>query len=220
MAQVPDDRELKNDFGELSYYREANAGLRPPAPGGKRIVFFGDSITEGWALAQFFPGQPFINRGICSQTTSQMLIRFRQDVVALKPRAVLIHAGTNNIGGNTGPMRAEDIEANLASMAEIARAGGIRVVFCALLPPSHDSTLISRFYLLKHPPDQISALNRWIRDYSAAHDCDFVDYHAAMCGAAGCVRPELSEDGLHPSPAGYAVMARAAQAAIGRLPAA
>ena len=111
---------LRDDFGELARYREANADLRPPAEGEDRIVFFGDSITDMWKLDEFFPGRPYVNRGIGGQTTPQMLIRFRQDVVQLQPRAVVILAGTNDIAGNTGPMRTEDIEANFASMAEIA----------------------------------------------------------------------------------------------------
>ena len=119
---------LIDDYGMLSYYRAANASLRPPAPKESRIVFFGDSITEGWALEEYFPNKPYINRGICAQTTPQMLLRFRQDVIALRPRAVVINAGTNDIGGNTGPMLAEDIKANCASMAEIAQANGIWVM--------------------------------------------------------------------------------------------
>src|ERR1700721_23994 len=123
-----------DDFGELSCYREANATLKPPAPGQNRVVFFGDSITDMWKLAEYFPGKPYINRGISGQTTPQMLIRFRQDVIELSPKVVLILAGTNDIAGNTGPMRLEDIEANYVSMAELARANQVRVVFSSVLP--------------------------------------------------------------------------------------
>ncbi len=207
---------LQDDFAELSYYRRANAALRAAAPDEDRVVFFGDSITEGWKLEEYFPAEPYLNRGICSQTASQMLLRFRQDVAALRPRIVLIHAGTNDIGGNNGPMLLEDIEANCASMAEIARANGIRVIFSSLLPPSHRETPLSRYNLLKHPPERILALNSWLGEYSAQNGCEFLDYGAAMRGAGGHLRREFSEDGLHPTPAGYAIMAPLVQSAIRR----
>jgi lysophospholipase L1-like esterase len=206
---------LMEDFGELSRYRDANAALKPPAAGEERIVFFGDSITEGWNLEKYFPGRPYLNRGIGGQTTAQMLIRFRQDVIGLSPQAAVILAGTNDIGGNTGPVRLEDAEANCASMAEIARANGVRVIFCSLLPPAHECTLLSRYNLLKHPPEHAVAMNRWLKDYSAANGAGFVDYFAALSGATGLLKPEYSEDGLHPSEAGYWIMAPLAQAAIG-----
>ncbi|MGO9172275.1 MAG: GDSL-type esterase/lipase family protein [Rhodomicrobium sp.] len=206
---------LRDDFAELSRYRDANAGLKAPSPNEGRVVFFGDSIAEGWRLDEYFPRKPYINRGICSQTTSQMLIRFRQDAVALRPRAVVIHAGTNDIGGNTGPMRLEDIEANLASMAEIAHANGVPIIFSSLLPPPHKSTPLSRYNLLKHPPEKTRALNRWLKDYSAAHGCGFLDYTAALSSLGGFLKREFSEDGLHPTAAGYLVMAGPAGAAIG-----
>src|SRR5437868_3574527 len=113
---------LRDDFGELARYRAANASLRPPAPDEKRVVFFGDSITDMWNLAEYFPGKSYINRGISGQTTPQMLLRFRQDVINLGPKVVVILAGTNDIAGNTGPMSLEDIEANYASMEELAKA--------------------------------------------------------------------------------------------------
>ncbi len=207
---------LQDDFAELSYYRGANAALRAPAPDENRAVFFGDSITEGWKLEEFFPGEPYVNRGISSQTSSQMLLRFRQDVVALNPRIVLIHAGTNDIGGNGGPVLIGDIEANCASMVEIARANGVRVLFSSLLPPPHRKTQLSQYNLVKHPPEKIRALNDWLREYCALNGCDFLDYRAAMQGAGGHIRREFSEDGLHPTHAGYSIMAPLAQGAIGR----
>ncbi len=207
---------LQDDFAELSYYRSANAALRAATPEEGRAIFFGDSITEGWKLEEYFLAEPYLNRGICSQTTSQMLLRFRQDVAGLCPRTVLIQAGTNDIGGNCGPVPIEDIEANCASMAEIAHANGIRVIFSSLLPPPHEETPLSVFNLLKHPPERASALNRWLGEYSAANGCDFLDYGTAMRGAGGHIRPEFSEDGLHPTPVGYGVMAPLAQAAIRR----
>jgi len=123
-----------DDFGQLSRYHDANAALKPPAAGENRVVFFGDSITDIWHLDQYFPGKPYLNRGIGGQTTPQMLVRFRQDVIDLDPRIVIILAGTNDIAGNTGPMRLEDIEANYASMAELARARQIKVIYSSVLP--------------------------------------------------------------------------------------
>ena len=123
-----------DDYGQLARYRDANAALKPPAPGENRVVFFGDSITDIWKLEDYFPGKPYLNRGIGGQTTPQMLVRFRQDVIDLHPKVVVILAGTNDIAGNTGPMRLEDIEADYASMAELARANHIAVVFSSVLP--------------------------------------------------------------------------------------
>lgn len=207
---------LMDDFGELCRYREANAALKAAAPDKGRIVFFGDSITEGWDLEDHFPGKPYINRGIGGQTTPQMLVRFRQDVVVLRPRTVVILAGINDIGGNTGPMSLDDIVANLASMAEIAQANGIRAVFSSLLPPAHKETALSRFNLIKHPPDKTLAVNAWLEGYCAAHALGFIDYFNALCGPDGLVKPEFSEDGLHPGLPGYRIMSPLAKAAIGR----
>jgi lysophospholipase L1-like esterase len=207
---------LLDDFGEICRYREANAALPPAGPTGDRIVFFGDSITEGWSLEEHFPGKPYLNRGICAQTTPQMLIRFRPDAIALGARVAVILAGTNDIGGNTGAMSLEDIASNLASMADIARAGGVEAVFSSLLPPAHGETPASRFNLLKHPLDAVLALNAWLNGYCAEHGLEFIDYHSAMSGPDGLVTPELSEDGLHPTALGYRVMAPLAEDAIGR----
>ncbi len=122
-----------DDFGQLARYRDANAALKPPAPDENRVVFFGDSITDIWKLEEYFPGKPYLNRGIGGQTTPQMLVRFRQDVIDLHPKVVVILAGTNDIAGNTGPMRLEDIEADYVSIAELARANHIAVVFSSIL---------------------------------------------------------------------------------------
>src|SRR5208282_1798303 len=174
-----------DDFGELARYRDANAALAPSAAGENRVVFFGDSITDIWKLPDYFPGKPYINRGIGGQTTPQMLIRFRQDAVALRPRVAVILAGTNDIGGNTGPMRLDDIAANLASMADIARTNGIPAVFSSLLPPAHRETPLSRFNLLKHPLDAVLALNAWLAGHCTAHGLAFIDYYSAMSGPDG-----------------------------------
>ncbi len=193
---------LIDDYGDLSRYRAANAALRPPAANEKRVVFFGDSITEGWTLAGHFPGKPYINRGIGAQTTPQMLLRFRQDAIALRPSAVVIHAGTNDIGGNCGPVLLEDIQANFASMAEIARANAVSLIVASLLPPPHRNTPLSRYNLLKHPLSKILELNRWLQVYSVSRGFTFLDYFGAMSDREGFIEPSFSEDGIHPLAAG------------------
>jgi lysophospholipase L1-like esterase len=204
---------LMDDFGELGRYRDANRSLPAPTPGESRVVFFGDSITDGWRLADYFPAKPYINRGIGGQTTPQMLLRFRQDVSDLRPRVVVILAGTNDLAGNTGPMRSEDIEANYASMAELAHVHQIAVVFSSILPV-HNSTPRSQDFFSTRPMDKIRELNRWLRDYSTANGHVYLDYFSAMLDDKGLLKTELSEDGLHPNAAGYRVMAPLAEQAI------
>jgi len=205
---------LRDDFGELARYRAADATLAPPAPGENRVIFFGDSITDIWHLDEYFPGKPYINRGIGGQTTPQMLVRFRQDVIELHPKVVVILAGTNDIAGNTGPMRLEDIEANYASFADLGRANNIRVVFSSVLPV-HNYTPQSQNAFAQRPPAKILDLNRWLKSYVAAHpDCLYLDYFSAMVDDKGLLKRELAEDGLHPNVAGYKIMAPMAEAAI------
>jgi lysophospholipase L1-like esterase len=208
------------DWPDLARYREANRALAAPGSGENRVVFMGDSITDAWPqprFGAFFPGKPYIGRGISGQTTPQMLLRFRPDVVALKPKAVVILAGTNDIAGNTGPMTDEQIAGNLASMAEIAKANGVRVVFSSILP-------VSEYHVrpgdtappqtTRRPMARITALNAWMKDYAAANGHVYLDYVAAMADAKGLLRAELSEDDLHPNAAGYAIMGPLAEAAI------
>ena len=205
---------LRDDFGELGRYRAANAALKPPAPGENRVVFFGNSITDLWHLDEYFPSKPYINRGIGGQTTPQMLIRFRQDVIDLHPKVVVILAGTNDIAGNTGPMLPEDTEANFASMAELAGANNIRVVFSSLLPV-HNYTPQSQNMFAHRPPEKILELNGWLKNYVPAHpDCLYLDYFTAMVDDKGLLKRDLADDGLHPNVAGYKVMAPLAEAAI------
>jgi len=207
---------LRDDFGELARYRAANAALPPPAASENRVVFFGDSITDFWHLDEYFPGKPYINRGIGGQTTPQMLIRFRQDVIDLHPKVVIILAGTNDIAGNTGPMRIEDIEANYASMAELARANNIRVVFSSVLPV-HNYTPRSQNMFAGRSPEKILELNRWLKEYVAAHlECLYLDYFSAMVDDKGLLKRDLAEDGLHPNAAGYKIMVPLVESAIAR----
>lgn len=176
-------------------------------------MFFGNSITEGWAryFPEMFPGKPYIGRGIGGQTTPQMLVRFRQDVVALKPRVVVILAGTNDIAGNTGPSTLGMIQDNLASMAEIARANGIRVVLSSVLP-----VYDYRWRPGLEPAQKIVALNRWMQAYARRHGHVYLDYHSAMADSRQGMRSELSSDGVHPNEAGYRIMTPLAERAVER----
>jgi lysophospholipase L1-like esterase len=205
---------LRDDFGELARYRDANAALKPAGPGENRVVFFGDSITDIWHLEEYFPGKPYLNRGIGGQTTPQMLVRFRQDVIDLHPKVVVILAGTNDIAGNTGPMRLEDIEANYASFADLARVNNIRVVLSSVLPV-HNYTPQSQNMYAGRPPEKIFELNRWLKTYVAAHpDCLYLDYFTPMVDDKGLLKRDLAEDGLHPNAAGYKIMVPLAEATI------
>jgi len=204
-----------NDYGELARYREANAALKLAAPGENRVVFFGDSITDIWKLDESFPGKPYINRGIGGQTTSQMLVRFRQDVIDLRPKAVVILAGTNDIAGNTGPISNQDIEANLASMAELARVHGIRMIVSSILPVNN-YTSGPRDFFEQRPLERILALNSWLKGYCNKNHLTYLDYFSAMVDSKGLLQRDLANDGLHPNKAGFAVMAPLAEKAIER----
>ena len=209
-AQTQDDR-LRNDWANLARYRDANAKLPPPAAGENRVVFMGNSITDSWAplFDSLFAGKPYIGRGISGQTTPQMLVRFRQDVIALHPRVVVILAGTNDIAGNTGPSTLEMIEDNLSSMTEIAQANGIRVVLASVLPV-YDYPWRPGL----SPAQKIVDLNRWIKDYAESHHAVYLDFHSAMADSRQGLPPELSSDGVHPNIAGYRIMAPLTERAI------
>ena len=204
-----------NDFGELSRYRDANAALARVASGEERVVFFGDSITDGWKIEESFPGKPYVNRGIGGQTTSQMLVRFRQDVVNLRPQVVVILAGTNDIAGNSGPIANEDIEANYSDIAELARANNIRVIFSSILPVNNYTERAKEFFA-QRPMERILALNRWLQDYCERNHLIYLDYFNAVVDEKGMLKPELADDGLHPNKAGYAIMAPMAEKAIAK----
>jgi lysophospholipase L1-like esterase len=208
-AQTPD--KLRTDWADLARYRDENATLGPPGPGEQRVVFMGNSITDAWAqyFGTMFPGKPYVGRGISGQTTPQMLVRFRQDVIALKPAVVVILAGTNDIAGNTGPSTLEMIEDNLASMTELAQANRIKVVLASVLPVFD--------YPWKpglEPAPRIVALNAWIKSYATQRGAVYLDYHSAMADQRQGMRAELSSDGVHPNEAGYRIMAPLAERAI------
>jgi lysophospholipase L1-like esterase len=204
-----------DDYGQLARYRDANAKLPAPTAGENRVVFFGDSITDGWHLTEYFPGKPYVNRGIGGQTTPQMLVRFRQDVIDLRPKVVVILAGTNDIAGNTGPMLDETIEADFASFAELARAHDIRVVFSSVLPV-HNYTPKSQDFFAQRPPARILELNNWLKEYCAKNNIVYLDYFTPMADEKGLLKRELAEDGLHPNDTGYKIMASLAEAAIAK----
>jgi lysophospholipase L1-like esterase len=220
-AVVRNDTRLR-DWADLARYRQANATLSAPRADEARVVFMGDSITDMWQQPRFggfFPGKPYIDRGISGQTTAQMLVRFRPDVLALQPSVVLILAGVNDIAGNTGPTTDEEIEGNLASMSELARANGVRVVLASILPVSayhHRAGDPSPPQTTIRPMARITAVNDWVRKEASAHGYVYLDYFAAMTDASGFLRAEFSEDDLHPNAKGYAVMAPLAEAAIGK----
>jgi acyl-CoA thioesterase I len=209
--QRAQQERLLNDWPNLARYRDQNAQLGPAAPGEDRVVFYGDSITDGWGRVQgaFFPGKPYVNRGISGQTTAQMVVRFRQDVVALKPKVVVILAGTNDVAGNTGPATPEMIQDNFMSMVDIAKANGIRVVLSSILPASD-----YRWKPGLNPGPKIVALNTWLKEYAARRDLVYLDYYSAVVNDTLGMKSELASDGVHPTKAGYDIMAPLAERAI------
>ena len=211
-AQLARDEKILQDWANLSRYRVENAQTPAPGENENRVVFMGDSITDAWGRSRgvFFPGKPYINRGISGQTTPQMLVRFRPDVIALKPKVVVILAGTNDIAGNTGPETLEDIEGNLASMAELGRVNGIKVVLSSVMPVCD----YIKPQTARRPPVQIVALNAWIRTYCERNHLTYLDYYSALIDDHGMLRKDLTYDGLHPNEAGYSVMSPLAAQAI------
>jgi lysophospholipase L1-like esterase len=204
-----------DDYGQLQRYRGDNGSLRAMPLPKDRVVFFGDSITDAWKLEKYFGEKPYVNRGIGGQTTPQMLVRFRQDVIDLHPKVVVILAGTNDIAGNTGPMLSEDIEANFSSMAELARVHGIRVVFSSVLPVNNYTERSQEFFA-QRPRERILELNAWLKTYCAKNNLVYLDYFSAMVDDKGMLKRDLAEDGLHPNDAGYKIMAPLAEKAIAK----
>ncbi len=201
------------DWPQLGRYRDENARLAPPAPGEQRVVFYGDSITDGWGHQHrplFFPGKPYLDRGISGQTTPQMLARFQQDVVALQPAAVVILAGINDIAGNTGAETLPVIEDNFRAMVTLAKAAHIRVVLSSVLPASYFP-----WHMGVDPKDEVVELNKWLKNFAAQQHLVYLDYYPAMVNRVGGMREELAHDkAVHPNDAGYAIMQPMAEAAI------
>ena len=207
------------DWANLARYREENRALPAPAAGESRVVFMGDSITDAWPqprYGDFFANNKlYVGRGISAQTTPQMLVRFRPDVINLQPKVVVILAGTNDVAGNTGPMSNDEIQGNLASMAQLAKASGIRVVLSSIQPVSAYHTAPGGAPQTQlRPMERIRAINDWMKEYASAEGHVYLDYFSAMVDEKGMLRQELSTDDLHPNAQGYAIMAPLAEAAI------
>ena len=202
---------MAQDWPNLERFKDANAKVIPPSANEDRVVFMGNSITEGWinTVPEFFEGKPYINRGIGGQTTPQMLLRFRQDVINLKPKVVIILAGTNDIAGNTGPMTLQQITDNLASMAELARAHNIEPIICSVLP-AFDYPWRPGL----HPDVKIPELNAMLKTYAKKNDIIYLDYFKAMADNRNGLPKDLAEDEVHPTKKGYSIMAPLAEKAI------
>lgn len=202
---------LKLDWPNLKKFRDDNTKVGLPTAGENRIVFMGNSITIGWINTDpgFFAGRPYIDRGISGQTTPQMLIRMRADVINLKPKVVVILAGTNDIAGNTGPSTLEMIEDNLASMADLAKANGIQPILCSILPAFD--------YPWKpgmKPYEKIIVVNDWMKNYASQHGMIYLDFYSAMVDSRPGMKTDFSKDGVHPNMAGYKVMEPLVEKAI------
>jgi lysophospholipase L1-like esterase len=216
MNLSPDDiarmQRLLQDWPEMGRYKNANAALPLPAVGQKRVVFLGDSITDFWIQKSkdFFTSKSFIDRGISGQTAPQMLLRFRQDVINLRASVVVILAGTNDLGGISGPETIPEIEGYLASMAELGRANGIKVVLCSILPVND---YVKPRTSSRRPADMMQ-INSWMKEFCARSGCIYVDYYSHLLDGRGVLSKDLSVDGLHPNEAGYAIMQPLAERGI------
>jgi lysophospholipase L1-like esterase len=221
--------EQLQDWNQLGRYHAANEELKTKAAEAKRVVFLGDSITDMWKLEESFPGEPYVNRGIGGQTTAQMLVRMYPDVIDLKPAAVIILAGTNDIAQNTGPVTITMVEENLMAITELAEKHGIQVILCSVTPISDyvpmpvgwgnppqtaDGPRRKLVQSTERPPSQIVQLNEWIKRYAASVGAIYADYFSAVVDGRGMLREGYSDDGLHPNAKGYALMAPVAEAAI------
>jgi lysophospholipase L1-like esterase len=202
-----------DDWPALGRYKAENASLAPPAAGEQRVVFYGDSITDAWGrrpgTGTFFPGEPYVNRGISGQTTPQMVVRFHQDVVNLRPKVVVILAATNDVAENTGPMTPEMTMDNFRAMVEIARANGIKPVITSILPAGDFPWKRGM-----EPAGKIRLLNTWLDTYCKSEGIVYVDYYSSLADESGAMKAGLSSDGVHPNAAGYAIMAPLAEAGI------
>lgn len=199
------------DWNQLGRYHADNLRHKSLPADPNRVVFLGDSITDGWRLAEAFPGKPYVNRGISGQTTAQMLVRLFPDVLSLKPATLVILAGTNDISRNTGPQTLEMIGQNFQAITELAQLHGIKVVLCSLLPVS-DYT--PRMQTERRPPADILKLNAWLKEYAARANAVYADYYAATVDEKGFLKEGTSADGLHPNAKGYQLMIPVVEAAI------
>jgi lysophospholipase L1-like esterase len=211
-----------DDWPQLARYQAANAQLAPPIDREARVVFLGDSITDVWVnpkFGGFFPGKPYVDRGISAQTTPQMVLRMRADVLALKPKAMVLLAGTNDIAGNTGPMTLAQIQDNVMTICELATLHDVKVILASVLPTSNyhfKGTDPKLAQTGRRPLETIRALNTWLKEYAGQHNHVYLDYYTPMLDASGMLKAEFSEDDLHPNAAGYAVMGPLAEAAIAK----
>lgn len=207
-------QEPAQDWANLKRFQEANAALTRPDEGQHRVVFMGNSITEGWSRVSptFFDGKPYVNRGISGQTTPQMLLRFRQDVIDLNPSVVVILAGINDIAGNTGPSTIEMIEDNIISMAQLAMTHDIDVVLCSVLPAADFAWRPGM-----DPGPKVVALNQLIKTFAENEGLEYVDYFSATVDGEYGLRSDLGDDGVHPNAKGYAIMEPLVEAAIIRV---
>lgn len=222
-AQQPTDKEIidtyhkwseqRLDWPNLAHYKEANALLGEPKEVEVRVVFMGNSITAGWIKQSpaFFSSNHYVNRGISGQTTPQMLLRFKQDVVHLRPEVVVLLCGINDIAENTGPTSLGMIEDNICSMVELARANDIKVVLCSLLP-----AIAFPWRPQIKPMEQVKALNQWLADYTKKEGLPFVDYHAALADGQMGMPKEYAADGIHPTSEGYRIMEPLVQEGIAK----
>ncbi len=210
MRKAQEER-LHSDWADLKRYRDQDATLAAPTADENRVVFLGDSITDAWirVVPVFFQDRAYLDRGISGQTTPQMLVRFRQDVISLHPRVVVILAGINDIAGNTGPATPEMIQDNLISMVDLAKANGIKVVLASITPADdfwwNPGT---------KPASKIAAMNVWIKDYATKYGLVYLDYYSAMADEKGAMKRQFTGDGVHPNAAGYAIMGQLAEKAI------
>jgi lysophospholipase L1-like esterase len=202
---------LHNDWANFARFRDDNIKIGLPAAGEKRVVFMGNSIAEGWIRMDpdFFSDKPYVNRGISGQTTPQMLVRFRPDVINLKPAVIVILAGINDIAGNTGPSTLEMIEDNLASMVDLAKANGVPIVLSSVLP-AFDFPWRPGM----QPAEKVVQLNAWIKNYAVNNGCVYLDYFTPMADERHGLKAELTYDGVHPNLAGYKVMEPLVESAI------
>ena len=209
--RLESQRRLLRDWAGLTRYGSENTEVRPPAPGERRVVFIGDELTENWGRGEdrFFPGQPYFNRGIGGQTSPQMLVRFRQDVISLKPKVVVIQAGANDLAGLTGPATQPMIAENIMSMVDLAKANGIRVVLASLTPVCDCTT---RQTLIR-PVGKILGVNEWLKSYAAETGSVYLDYYPALA-AGRALRADLTTDGFLLNDAAYRIMAPLAERAI------